>query len=64
METWIELADGSYPDGFPKAAYKHGSCTATVKPYPYCPYCGNKITHIKTLYKEFDYIWENKFICE
>lgn len=64
MEKWIEIEDGAYPDGFPKTKYKHGSCESVSKAYPYCPYCEKKITHIKTIYKEFDFVWKDKFIIE
>ena len=64
MEKWIEIEDGAYPDGFPKTKYKHRSCESVSKAYPYCPYCGKKITHIKTIYKEFDFVWKDKFIIE
>ena len=47
MEMWIEMRDGTYPDGFPKTKYKHNSCESVSKAYPFCPYCGKKVTHIK-----------------
>ena len=69
MEKWIEMEDGAYPDGFPKSVYKHNSCESVSKAYPYCPYCGKKITHIKlldTVFKEcsISFFKSKGFICE
>lgn len=69
MERWIEIEDGTCIDGFPKSAYKHNQCQSVGKAYPYCPYCGKKITHIKVLddcFKECSIsFFESKgFICE
>lgn len=67
MERWVELEDGGYPDGFPKFIYRHELCekgATTNEAYPYCPYCGKKITHINTVYKEFNFIFEKEFIVE
>lgn len=64
-ETWIEMEDGAAPDGFPKHIYKHKTCESVHKAYPFCPYCGKKITHIRTADKDFNWFWESKgFICE
>lgn len=65
IERWIEMEDGVALDGFPKSRYKHNSCDSVAKAYPYCPYCGKRITHIKTVDKDFNWFWERKgFICE
>ena len=70
MEEWIELNDGAFPDGFPKSVYKHNSCGGVVGgAFPYCPYCGKKITHIKLLdvgYEEYSksFFESRGFICE
>ena len=64
-EVWIEMEDGADPDGYPKYRYKHNMCESVGKAYPYCPYCGKKITHIKTADRDFDWYWEREgFICE
>lgn len=51
MERWIEEFDGCYPDGYPRSRYRHERCEVEGKIvssfYPYCPYCGKKITHVK-----------------
>lgn len=52
-EKWIEEFDGCYPDGYPRSRYRHAWCEVEDKTissvYPYCPYCGKKVTHIKIL---------------
>lgn len=73
MERYIEVADGGYPDGFPKSKWKHESCTENdgfiSGVYPYCPYCGKKITNVRVLRDGFEK-WKNEhfekhgFICE
>ena len=30
MGKWIEIEDGSYPDGFPKSRYKHETCKDSI----------------------------------
>lgn len=59
-ETWIEESDGGYPDGMPKSKYRHRLCEVENKTiehvYPYCPYCGKKITHIKVLRDGFEQV--------
>lgn len=70
MERWIEKLSGYYPDGFPKSKYIHESCEHGVEQaYPYCPYCGKKITHIKlfdSCLKKYaiEYLTKQGFICE
>ncbi len=72
-ERWIEMEDGTYPDGFPKNVYRHESCEvrgeSVRKAYPFCPYCGKKITHIKVFdncFKEcaISFFKSKGFICE
>ena len=71
MEMLVQIKDDIYPNGHPKNIYVHKSCRQLIKEaYPYCPYCGKKITHIKLMdncgYKErLTKFLENKgFICE
>lgn len=77
MEKWIEIAYGGYPDEFPKSRWKHESCQSDERyseytvdsVYPYCPYCGKKITHVKLLKNDFDeymamFLEELGYICE
>ena len=72
MGRWIEIEDGSYPDGFPKSRYKHETCKedkAVERVYPYCPYCGEKMTHVKVLRYGFEeysikQLTEKGYICE
>lgn len=58
MERWIEKFDGCYPDGYPRSRYIHDSCVVEGRSfssyYPYCPYCGKAITHIKVLRDGFE----------
>lgn len=63
MEVWIEMEDGAYPDGYPKSVYKHEACNAPKckpvnNPYPFCPYCGDRITHKKLIDGSVKYIYE------
>lgn len=57
IERWIEIWDGSTPDGLPTSIFIHELCEADSKPvkdpYPFCPYCGKKITHIKFVNKDW-----------
>lgn len=73
MEKWIEIEDGMFPDGYPRTRYKHEFCQANENTlgcvYPYCPYCGKKINHVKILKNGFqeivaEYLEEQGFICE
>ena len=58
MEKWVEEFDGLYPDGYPRSKYRHESCEVKDKTinsyYPYCPWCGKKITHVKVLKDDFE----------
>lgn len=70
MERWIEIYEGHSPDGFPRSKYIHESCKAKVEhAYPYCPYCGKKITNVKIIDDSFkecmvEYYTDRGFICE
>lgn len=77
MERWIEIEAGAYPDGYPKTKYIHeqceeksiGSCKSVESCYPYCPYCGRKITNVRVLKNDFEehsvLFWETRgFICD
>lgn len=70
MERWIEVYAGFAPDGFPETKYIHESCESKAEhAYPYCPYCGKKMTHIRIIDDDFKecmvrYYTNDGFICE
>lgn len=68
MGRWLEIDDGIYPDGFPRSLYQHEGCETSGRinaVYPFCPFCGKKMTRIKTIFKGFDCIYKNAgFVCE
>lgn len=73
MERWIEITDGIYPDGYPRTRYRHESCQANEMTlacvYPYCPYCGKRVSNVRILNNGFqeivaDYLKEQGFIVE
>lgn len=58
MERYIEEFDGCYSDGYPRSRFRHESCVVKDKTissvYPYCPYCGKKITNVRVLKDGFE----------
>ena len=55
MERWIEEYAGAAPDGFPYSRYEHERCgEKSESAYPYCPWCGKRVTHIKILRNGFE----------
>lgn len=70
MNRWIEEYSGATPDGFPYSRYRHEQCGAKSEcAYPYCPWCGKKVTHIRILrcgFEEFNekHFKERGFIVE
>lgn len=49
VERWLEIDDGTYYDGIPKSLYKHETCKPVISVYPFCPYCGKHVTHVKLI---------------
>ena len=70
MQQWIEKCDGGYPDGFPRFKYVHESCEKSggtvATAYPFCPYCGKRITHIKLTDNSWAYLYEDAgfIVCD
>lgn len=69
MEKMVQITENIYLNGHLRNMYRHKSCKPVREVYPYCPYCGKKITHIKFLDNRFKEIlvgiYESKgFVCE
>lgn len=67
METWIELDDLGEPRPTDIMLYMHESCGGgTQHPYPYCPWCSKRITHVKPFENDdysIKFFNELGFIC-
>ena len=63
-EKWIEIYGKTVEIGFPNYEYVHNSCQGKVeRVYPYCPWCGKEISHVKFLDDDLKELKIKSSIC-